>query len=111
MLLLASFAIGLASAARASFVIGALTVNRKTHLEMLLGFAISPVLRKLCEILNWQQLRLALRKAGGQAFSSPIGLSGAGQDLLRRSMMHTPPVMSGDRSIQTIRIRGITIRL
>jgi len=68
----------------------------------------------LTEILPGAMLLLASFAVGlaseARAFSSPIGRSRAGQVLLRRSMMHTPPVMSGDRDIQTIRFRGITIR-
>ena len=80
MLLLATFAIGLASAAKDTLAIGALTVNRKTRSEWLLEFLVPFVLSGMSELLNWAQWRLA--------FSSPIGVLRAGQDLLRRSMMH-----------------------
>jgi len=56
---------------------------------------------ELTEILPKAMLLLAAFAMGlalpAVALSSPIGGSGAGQDLLRRSMMHTPPVTCGDK--------------
>src|SRR5271163_1505774 len=89
MLLLASFAMGLASAPRASFAIGLASAPRAS-------FAIG--------------LALAARAVFALEPASLVIKNLTGQVLLLRSMMHTPPAMSGDRNIQTLRSRGITIR-